>query len=213
MTTFFFVRHGVTSHTGAKLTGWMPGVGLSDEGRAEAKDAASALSSVRLDAVYSSPIERTIETAEIIAEPHRLEVGVREDLGEVRYGRWTNRSLKSLARTKLWERIQRWPSGARFPDGETLGEVQARAIAALEELRTLHPRGRICCVSHADVIRLVVAHYLGVHIDLFQRIVIGPASITVVSVGDSGPRVLGVNVPATHVESRAPTAANARGRT
>lgn len=212
MTTFFFVRHGVTSHTGIKLTGWMPGVSLSDQGRAEARGAASTLASVKLDAVYSSPIERTFETAEIIAEPHKLEVSVREDLGEVRYGKWTNRNLKSLARTRLWERVQRWPSGARFPDGETLGEVQARAIAALEELRADHPRGRICCVSHADVIRLVVAHYLGVHIDLFQRIVIGPASITVVSVGDSGPMVLAVNMPPTNANSR-PDHAQPKGRT
>jgi probable phosphomutase (TIGR03848 family) len=195
MTTFFLVRHGVTTHTGSKLTGWTPGVGLSDEGRAEVERAAGALATVKLDAIYSSPIDRTYETAAMIAAPHGLEVTVRDDLGEVRYGRWTNRSIKSLARTKLWDRVQRWPSGARFPDGETLGEVQARAIAALEEVRELHPRGRICCVSHSDVIRLVIAHYLGVHIDLFQRIVIAPASISVVNVGDDGPRVLAVNVP------------------
>jgi probable phosphomutase (TIGR03848 family) len=195
MTTFFLVRHGVTTHTGRKLTGWTPGVSLSDRGRTEAKGAAAALARVKLDAVYSSPIDRTLETAQIIAEPHGMDVLIREDLGEVRYGKWTNRTIKSLTRTKLWERVQRWPSGARFPDGETLSEVQARATAALEDLRSTHPRGRVCCVSHSDVIRLVIAHYLGVHIDLFQRIVIGPASITVVSVTDSGPVVLGVNVP------------------
>jgi probable phosphomutase (TIGR03848 family) len=195
MTTFYLVRHGVTSHTGSKLTGWAPGVSLNEDGRSEAEAAASVLAPIKLNAVYSSPIERTFETAEIIAAPHGLEVSVIDDLGEVRYGDWTNRSMKSLARTKLWERVQRWPSGARFPSGETLGEVQARAIAALEDVRSRHPKGRVCCVSHADVIRLAVAHYLGVHIDLFQRIVIGPASITVVNVGDDGPRVLTVNLP------------------
>jgi probable phosphomutase (TIGR03848 family) len=173
----------------------MPGVSLSADGRAEAERAAATLANVPFDAVYSSPIERTLETAEIIAARHKLKVEVAQGLGEVRYGRWTNRTYKSLTRTKLWQRVQRWPSGARFPDGESLTEVQTRAIGALEDLRIRHPRGRICCVSHSDVIKLVVAHYLGVHIDLFQRIAIGPASITVVAVGDDGPMVLAVNVP------------------
>jgi probable phosphomutase (TIGR03848 family) len=195
VTTFYFVRHGVTSHTATKLTGWMPGVNLSADGRSEAEAAASMLAKVKLDAVYSSPIERTLETAEIIAAPHKLKVEVVEDLGEVRYGRWTNRSYKSISRTKLWDRVQRWPSTARFPEGESLSEVQLRATAALEDLRARHPKGNICCVSHADVIRLVIAHYLGVHIDLFQRIHIGPASISVVAMGEQGPRVLAVNVP------------------
>jgi probable phosphomutase (TIGR03848 family) len=195
VTTFYIVRHGVTSHTATKLTGWMPGVSLSADGRAEAERAAATLANVPLDAVYSSPIERTLETAEIIAARHKLKVEVAQGLGEVRYGRWTNRTYKSLTRTKLWQRVQRWPSGARFPEGESLTEVQTRAIGALEDLRIRHPRGRICCVSHSDVIKLVVAHYLGVHIDLFQRIAIGPASITVVAVGDDGPMVLAVNVP------------------
>jgi probable phosphomutase (TIGR03848 family) len=197
MTSFFFVRHGVTTHTGHKLTGWLPGVSLSTDGRAEAEAAAAALEPIKFHAVFSSPLERTLETARIIAARQKTAVAVREDLGEVRYGRWTDRSLKSLRRTKLWSRVQHWPSGARFPEGESLREVQARAIAELERIRAQYPRGRVCCVSHADVIALVVAHFLGVHIDLFQRIVIGPGSITVVAVGDEGPRVLAVNVPPT----------------
>jgi probable phosphomutase (TIGR03848 family) len=195
VTTFFLVRHGVTSHTATKLTGWMPGVSLNADGRTEAEAAAATLSAVKFDAIYSSPIERTIETAEIIAAPHNLDVVVLEELGEVQYGRWTNRTYKSISRTKLWDRVQRWPSSARFPDGEALSEVQLRATATLGELHARHPKGQVCCVSHADVIRLVVAHYLGVHIDLFQRLVIGPASISVVVLGDDGPKVVAVNVP------------------
>jgi probable phosphomutase (TIGR03848 family) len=195
MTTFYFVRHGATSHTATKLTGWLPGVRLSADGRTEAEAASATLAQAKLDAIYSSPIERTLETAEIIASRHKLKVEVVEDLGEVQYGKWTNRTYKTISRTKLWERVQRWPSTARFPDGESLSEVQLRATEALEGLRARHPRGQVCCVSHADVIRLVLAHYLGVHIDLFQRLVIGPGSISVVMLGDDGPRVLAVNVP------------------
>ncbi|HVL64618.1 MAG TPA: MSMEG_4193 family putative phosphomutase [Actinomycetota bacterium] len=187
MTTLVFVRHGLTSHTGHRLTGWHPGVSLSDEGRAQATAAARDLARVPIKAIYASPIDRTRETAAAIARDRGLDVQVREGLGEVHYGRWSNRSFKSLARTKLWEQVQRWPSSVRFPDGETLRETQARAVAEVEELQALHPRDTICCVTHADVIRLVAAHYAGVHIDLFQRLAVDPGSITVISIGERGP--------------------------
>lgn len=203
MTSFYFVRHGVTAHTPHKLSGWLPGISLSHDGRAEAEAAAASLERVRLHAIFSSPLERTLETAQTIAARQAVDVTVSDGLGEVRYGRWTDRSYKSLRRTKLWDRVQHWPSGARFPDGESLIEVQARALDELERIRADYPRHRVCCVTHADVIRLVVAHYLGVHIDLFQRIVIGPGSITVISVGEDGPKVLGVNVPPLPVPTKA----------
>ncbi|MDQ3986204.1 MAG: histidine phosphatase family protein [Actinomycetota bacterium] len=193
MTTFFLVRHGATAHTGQKLSGWLPDVHLTDEGRAQAEAAADYLARLPLKAVYSSPIDRTMETARPIADRHGLRVQTRRTLGEVEFGRWTDRSFKTLRRTKLWGVVQRFPSGARFPDGESLLEVQQRAVREVELLRMAHPRDSICCVSHADTIRLVVAHYLGVHIDLFQRIEVGAASITVIAVGDQGPRILAVN--------------------
>jgi probable phosphoglycerate mutase len=193
MTTLFFVRHAVTSDTGHKLSGWLPGIHLSEEGRTQAEAAAQGLAKVPFKAIYSSPLERTLETARIIAAPHRLKVETRRPLGEVEYGRWTDRSLKSLMRTKLWGVVQRWPSAARFPDGETLGEVQARAVGEVEAIRSRHPKDVIGIVSHGDVIKLVTAHYLGVHIDLFQRIVIAPASWSVVGISDYGPKVLALN--------------------
>jgi probable phosphoglycerate mutase len=202
MTTFFLVRHGLTPDTGQRLTGWTPGVHLTEEGRLQAKAVAEALAASKIKALYSSPIDRTMDTAQAIAERLDLEIQVDEEVGEIRFGRWTNRSLKSLARTKLWAAVQRFPSGALFPEGESLREAQARAVAEIERLRRLHPRDGVCIVSHADVIKLITAHYLGVHIDLFQRIYIAPASITVVSVGDAGPFVLAVNhVPARVGES------------
>lgn len=204
MTTFFFVRHAVTSHTGKKLTGWMDGVSLTDEGREQAAAVADRLAEVPFKAVYSSPIDRTLETAKTIAARHDLEVRTLRKLGEVEYGAWTNRPLKVLARTKLWTKVQRWPSAARFPDGETLREVQNRAVDEVDRLTGEHPKDTICCVSHGDVIKLVLAHYMGIHIDLFQRIVIAPASISVLSVSDHGPAILSLNASPMTIPSGAP---------
>jgi probable phosphomutase (TIGR03848 family) len=193
VTVFLLVRHAVTSHTGHKLTGWAPGVHLSDDGREQANAVAERLAKAPIKAIYSSPIDRTLETAQAVAAKHRLDVQIADAIGEVQYGTWTNRSLKSLAKTKLWVKVQRFPSGARFPQGETLREVQSRAVGELERIQARHPKQVVCVVSHADVIKLVVAHYLGVHIDLFQRIAIGPASVSAIAVGDEGPMVLSVN--------------------
>jgi probable phosphoglycerate mutase len=194
MTTLWFVRHAVTAHTGRKLSGWMEGIPLTEEGEVQANAAADALERVPLKAVYTSPIDRSLQTARAIAKRHGLNVKVARDIGEVEYGKWTNRSLKVLIRTKLWARVQQWPSGVRFPDGESLREVQARSIAAVEKIAEEHPNESVCCVSHGDVIKLVMAHYLGVHIDLFQRIVVGPGSISTVALSDRGPLVVSMNV-------------------
>lgn len=202
MTTVVLVRHAITHHTGHKLSGWMPNLRLTPEGRAQAEAIADHLAGADFKAVYSSPILRTIETARAIAARHGLEVTVRRGIGEVRYGRWTDRSLKTLSRTKLWTKLQRWPSAARFPEGETLREVQNRAINEIEKICEEHPRAAVCCVSHGDVIRLVAAHYLGVHIDLFQRIVVSPASVSVVVVADHGPLVQSLNTPAAMSPAR-----------
>ncbi|HEU4480405.1 MAG TPA: histidine phosphatase family protein, partial [Actinomycetota bacterium] len=132
----FLVRHGVTAHTGHRLSGWMEGIHLTDEGRAQAEMTADELAETPLRAVYSSPIDRCFETAEAIAARHRgIDVTSTDRIGEVGYGAWTNRPLKSLMRTKLWTTVQRWPSAMRFPDGETLRSVQARAVDEVEELR------------------------------------------------------------------------------
>ncbi|CAN5573835.1 histidine phosphatase family protein [soil metagenome] len=195
MTVFYLVRHGVTSHTGHRLSGRMPDIHLSDAGMAEAEVAATSLAKVRLKSIYSSPIDRCIETARTIANHHRVPVRTRVDLAEVEYGSWTNKSLKTVARTKLWSSVQKWPAGTRFPEGESFVEIQSRGVAVLEDLRIRHPRDRICIVSHGDVIRLMMAHYMGIHLDLFQRILVTPASISVLSVTDSGPVVLTLNAP------------------
>ena len=207
MTTFYLVRHGVTTHTNHRLSGWMPDIHLTEEGRAQAEAAADRLAGVPLKAVYASPIARTTETARPIAERHGLKVTTMRELGEIEYGKWTNRSLKVLARSKLWTTVQRWPAGVRFPEGESFRGVQSRAVDGMETLRAHHRNQSVCVVSHGDVIKLVAAHYLGLHIDLFQRIVIVPASITVISVTDDGPRVLALNVVPTAANWESPRAA------
>ena len=193
MTTFFMVRHAVTEHTGKRLSGWMEGIALNEQGRNQAERVGEALADVKFEAIYSSPIERTNETARAIAIHHDVRVSTRRALGEVEYGGWTNRPLRSLMRTKLWGPVQRFPSAARFPDGESLREVQVRALEEIERIAEDHPKGNVCCVSHGDVIKLVLAHYMGVHIDLFQRLVVAPASISVFSLSERGPLILSLN--------------------
>ena len=193
MTTFFLVRHAITEHTGKRLSGWMEGISLNKEGLEQAERVADGLSDTAFDAIYSSPIARTLETATAIAQRHEVSVQTRRGLGEVEYGGWTNRPLRALMRTKLWSTVQRWPSAARFPEGESLREVQVRALAEVEKIAEKHPNGKVCCVSHGDVIKLVLAHYMGVHIDLFQRIVVAPASVSVLSLTERGPLILSLN--------------------
>ncbi len=178
MDLLLLFRHAVTADTGTRLSGWTPGLHLSDEGHEQARALAERLAPVAIDAVYASPLERCQETAAAVAEPRGLKVETVEDVGEVRYGTWTGRELKELAKEDLWRTVQRYPSGARFPDGESIYEMQVRAVAALERLRAGHPDQTVAVCSHADVIKAVAAHYLGLHLDLFQRLEISPAGLT-----------------------------------
>jgi probable phosphoglycerate mutase len=205
MTTIYLVRHGENDFIGKshKLAGWLPGVHLNDRGRAQAKALAELLSPVKIDAIYASPLERTMETAQPIAEAKRQEVHERRDLGEIGYGRWEGRTLKALSKRKLWPVIQSTPSLARFPDGESFFEAQTRVVTEIESLRSIHksPKASFLCVSHADVIKLIIAHYLGLSLDLFQRLVVMPASISILHI-DQIPRLLVLNdMRATLVEA------------
>ena len=193
MTLFYLIRHGENDWTGKKITGWAPGIHLNARGQGQAEAMPGLLAGVRLKAVYSSPLERTLETAEPLARRQGLRVVARPALGEVRYGRWEGQSLPSLRRRKLWAIIQQSPSLARFPDGESFIEAQSRVVAEMETLRAEHARDTIACVSHADVIKLAIAHYLGLSLDHFQRLSIAPASISLLSVIDGQARLLRLN--------------------
>jgi probable phosphomutase (TIGR03848 family) len=192
MTLLLLLRHAVTEQTGGRLSGWTPGLHLSDAGREQARALAERLAAVPIDAVYSSPLERCQETAGAVAEPRGLKVDTLEDLGEVRYGAWTGRELKSLAKEPLWKVVQGNFSAARFPDGESIFEMQARAVTAVERLREAHPKQTVAICSHADVIKALTGHYLGLHLDLCQRLVVSPASLTAVWFGP-GPYLLRLN--------------------
>jgi probable phosphoglycerate mutase len=193
MALLLLIRHAVTDATGSRLSGRTPGIHLSERGREQAKALAERLAAVPLATIHSSPLERCIETAEALTSGRT--VGVTPDPGllEVAYGRWTGRPLVQLARTKLWAKVQQSPSSARFPGGESLAEVQQRSIDALGAIATGHPRGIVAAVTHADVIRLALANYAGVHLDLFQRLVVSPASVSAVLLGDRIPRVVRMN--------------------
>ena len=195
MATIILVRHGENDWSKKnKLAGWLPGVHLNEAGHKQAEAVAQRLAALPIKAVYSSPLTRCMETAAYIAETHRLTVQQLEEVGEVRYGDWEGKKIKKLARKPMWSAVQFFPSRARFPQGEALREVQFRAVTALEETATGHEKEMIVVVSHADVIRLVLAHYLGVHLDLFQRLVIAPASVSILSLAPGGlVRVLRLN--------------------
>jgi probable phosphoglycerate mutase len=193
MTTLFLIRHGLTAVTGRTLYGRTPGVPLDDRGRAQAVALATRFDPVRLSAVYSSPLERCVETVEPLASSQRLRVEAREALIEMDVGSWTNRSLAQVRRTRLWKQVIHRPSQFRFPDGESFADAQMRALTEIDSIVARHPRGRVAIASHGDVIRMAIAHFAGAHLDLFQRTVVDPASVSVVHLGEGGPHVVLVN--------------------
>ncbi|HEX6261452.1 MAG TPA: MSMEG_4193 family putative phosphomutase [Actinomycetota bacterium] len=193
MARILLIRHAVADHTGKRLYGRSQGVALSERGRADAEGLAERLRRVRIHGLYVSPMQRCRETAETIARGRRLEPEILEDLNEVDYGDWTGRTFASLRRTKVWRQVRTRPSTARFPNGESLLEVQERAVRAIEGIARRHRRGVAAVVTHGDVIRLALAHYAGLHLDLFQRLEASTASVTALALGDGIPRVLRAN--------------------
>ena len=193
-TLLLLVRHGETPTTGTVLPGRAPGLHLSDRGRAQAERVAERLAGLRVDGIYSSPLERTCETAEPAAARAGLEVHEDAGLLECDFGEWTGAALAELAGLPEWQTVQHSPSTFRFPNGESFTQMQARIVGALESLCTAHAGGVVVCFSHADPIKAAVAHALGTHLDLFQRIVISPGSVSaILFVGGQAPAVLMVN--------------------
>ena len=201
-TTVLLVRHGTTPTTGKILPGRAPGLHLADAGVRQAEAAATAigeLSGVR--AVYASPMERTRETAQPIARACGVRVRRREGLNECDFGDWTGRRLATLSRRKEWQTVQRAPSLFRFPNGESFVEMQARITSEIGALCAAHPGETIVAVSHADPIKAAAASALGTPLDLFQRIVIAPCSVTVIRYGSLGPVVVCVSAAASTLSS------------
>jgi probable phosphoglycerate mutase len=196
MTTILLIRHGQNEYVkSGRLAGRLPEIHLNEIGRKQSQNLAEILASIRLQAVYSSPLERTFETALPIAQKQGISVETREGLAETIYGRWEGQKLQTLQKRKLWPMIQSSPSLVRFPDGESFAETQARIVLELDQLREKHraKKSVIACVSHADPIKLAVAHYIGIPLDLFQRLVVEPASINVLAFSDHGTRLVRLN--------------------
>jgi probable phosphoglycerate mutase len=198
------VRHAVTAQTGPLLSGRAPGIDLSDEGRNQAEALGERMAGLPIAAVYASPIERTTQTAQAIAGHHVLTVQSLDGVLEADYGEWTGQKLEDLAKTELWKVVQRAPSRAVFPGGEGLAAMQSRMVAAIELVVLDHPGQLVVVVSHADPIKAAIAHYTGVHLDLFQRIVVSPASVTAFAFTAHGVAMLKCNDTGTLDELRPP---------
>ena len=188
------VRHGQTPTTGKLLPGRAPGLHLAEIGVQQAQRAAERIAALTtVDAVYASPLERARETAAPIAAARNLKVRIDKGLLECDFGQWTGAELKALMKLPEWNTVQRAPSTFTFPGGESFTAMQNRIVGALDRLRAAHPGGTIVCVSHADPIKAAVAHAMGTHIDLFQRIVISTCSVSAIAYGMGAPVVLTVN--------------------
>ena len=214
--TIVLLRHATTAATGKRLGGWTPGVHLDAPGVAQAEAAAERLAQLPVTAVYASPLERTQETAKHVAKRHGLRVRTRRDIGEVDYGEWTDQPLGQLRRRKLWPVIQATPSRVTFPGGESIRGAQTRAVDEIEALAEEHGDETIVVVSHADVIKAVLAHFLGMPLDTFQRLHVAPASVSVIHltagappfvsrVNDSGPLSAPARRPARAPRTPKPT--------
>ena len=215
MTTVLLVRHGLTATTGQVLTGWQPGVGLDERGRAQAAALAARLAPVPLDAIVTSPLDRCRQTTEPIAAARdgRLDSVVADPrLGECHYGDWTGRQLKDLEKDPLWPVVQAHPSAVRFPgsEGESMLDMQHRAVAAVREWNgKLGKDATYLICSHGDVIKAIVADSLGLHLDQCQRIQADPCSLTVIRYTTLRPFLLRLNDVGGGVDDLLPRAAEA----
>jgi probable phosphomutase (TIGR03848 family) len=195
MTELLLIRHGENDLTKrGLLAGRLPGVHLNEKGRQQAEELANELSQLPIKAVYSSPLERAMETAQPLARA--LQVRVQRDPGllEIDVGTWEGKSIRRLARTQYWRIVQENPSRARHPGGEGFLQVQTRVVSALECICTEHQSGDlIACVLHGDPIKLAVAHYIGLPLDHFQRLSCNTASVTMLALGSGNARLLWLN--------------------
>ncbi|HEY2896121.1 MAG TPA: histidine phosphatase family protein [Gemmatimonadaceae bacterium] len=189
----YLVRHALCDGVGSILRGRAPGVSLNDEGREQAVWLADRLRDERVHAIYSSPLDRARETAETIAAPHRLPVCIEPALNEIDFGEWTGRTISDLQEHPRWRAFNERRGATRVPGGELMLEVQQRMIAAVDSLRERHPWGTVIAVSHSDVIKAALAHYLRISLDHILCFEIDPASISTLDVERSRTRVIRLN--------------------
>jgi probable phosphomutase (TIGR03848 family) len=194
MTTFYLIRHAATDLVGHTLAGRSPGVHLNDEGRRQAERLADRLAHEPIARVYCSPLERARETAQPLCDRLGLAPSVAEELHELDFGEWTGQTVAALdSSSPLWRRFNAFRSGTRTPGGEMMLEAQARVVGFMQRQAEASPDQTLALVSHGDVIRAAVLHYLGAPLDLFHRIEISPASCSLVRIGEYGPQLLSLN--------------------
>jgi probable phosphomutase (TIGR03848 family) len=214
VTTVLLVRHGLTdANTGGLLAGWTPGVHLAERGRGQVQALAERLAKVSVAAVVSSPLERCQETAAALATGRDVEVVTDDRIGECHYGDWTGQELKKLAKEPMWKVVQAHPSAAAFPGGEALRDTQTRAVDSVRRTNDrLGPDATWIAVSHGDVIKAILADALGLHLDLFQRIHVDPASLSVVRYTTLRPFVVRLNDVGGAVDDLRPPAKRSRAK-
>ena len=195
MPLLLLIRHGENDYSKkGRLAGWLPGIHLNEKGKAQAAELGKALADSPIRAIYSSPLERALETAEPIAQSHGLKIIQEPGLIESNVGKWQGQSIRRLAITKYWRIVQRAPSRAGHPDGETFLQTQTRVVSALDEIcKKYKPQDIIACVFHSDPIKLAVAHYMGLPLDHFQRLACDTASVTMLAVSESGAQLIWLN--------------------
>lgn len=193
MTRFLLIRHATTDSVGKRLSGRLAGVPLNEAGLAQARKLAARLANLPLAAVYSSPLERAMQTAAPIAARHQLEILVSDHFLEMEFGEWTNSPFEVLIQQPHFQRFNFFRSSTRIPGGEHMLEAQLRIITGLEKLHQQHPRQTIAVVSHADLIKAALAYYAGIHLDMFQRLEISPASVSILELYDETARITLLN--------------------
>jgi len=193
MTHFILIRHATNDTVGHRLTGRMPGISLNSAGQAQARQLAERLAHLPITAVYSSPMERALETAQPLAQRLQLDTVISEDFQEIDFGEWSNCSFAALAQEPQFQRFNSFRSCTRVPGGELMMEAQLRIIKGLEKLRAQHPQETVVVFSHADVIKAAIAYYVGIHLDMFQRLEISPASVSIVALNEETARLLLLN--------------------
>jgi len=193
MTKILLLRHATTDSVGKRLSGRTPGVHLNPEGQAQAQQLAQRLAGSQITAIYSSPLERAVQTAAPIAEKLKLQTIIQEDFLEIDFGNWTNSTFAELQPDPQFKLFNSFRSATRIPGGELMLEAQARIVAGLQKLCLQHPQETIAIVSHSDLIKAAIAYYAGIHLDMFQRLEISPASVSVLQIFAETAQILVIN--------------------
>jgi broad specificity phosphatase PhoE len=196
MKILLLIRHGETDWLGERLAGRLPEIHLNGQGRAKADALAAMLRPIPLDTIYSSPLERAIETAEPTARAAGLQIIRDERLQEVDFGELTGKPFTELRGTPIWEEVHHTPAMVRYPGGESLTEAQGRVVQMVEEIRAAGGDGIIALFTHADSIRLALAHFLQMPLSAYHKLITDPASVSVLLAGEKRIRVAGINLPA-----------------